>query len=40
MKFHSSMTLFAQATPDNADFLAALDKYFAGKLDPATLARL
>ena len=36
MKFHSSMTLFAQATPDNQDFLAALDKYFAGKLDPAT----
>ena len=40
MKFHSSMTLFAEATPDNADFLAALDKYFAGALDPATLARL
>jgi uncharacterized protein (DUF1810 family) len=40
MKFHSSMTLFAQATPDNRDFLDALDKYFAGKLDAATLARL
>jgi uncharacterized protein (DUF1810 family) len=40
MKFHSSMTLFAEATPDNADFLAALVKYFAGALDPATLARL
>ncbi len=40
MKFHSSMTLFAQATSDNARFLAALDKYFAGARDPATLARL
>ena len=40
MKFRSSMTLFAQATSDNADFLAALDKYFAGARDPATLARL
>jgi uncharacterized protein (DUF1810 family) len=40
MKFHSSMTLFAQATSDNADFLAALDKYFGGERDAATLARL
>lgn len=40
IKFRSSMTLFAKATPDNADFLAALDKYFAGARDPATLARL
>jgi uncharacterized protein (DUF1810 family) len=40
IKFHSSMTLFARATSDNADFLAALDKYFAGRADPATLARL
>ena len=40
MKFHSSMTLFAQATTDNADFHAALDKYFAGKPDRATLSRL
>jgi uncharacterized protein (DUF1810 family) len=40
MKFRSSMTLFAEATPDNADFLAALDKYFAGARDPATLALL
>ena len=28
MKFHSSMTLFASATPDNAVFLQALGKYF------------
>jgi uncharacterized protein (DUF1810 family) len=40
LKFHSSMTLFAQAASDNEDFLNALDKYFAGKLDAATLARL
>jgi len=40
MKFHSSMTLFAEATRDNGDFRAALDKHFAGKPDAATLARL
>jgi uncharacterized protein (DUF1810 family) len=40
MKFQSSMTLFAQVTGDNADFLAALAKYFGGKPDAATLARL
>ena len=40
MKFQSSMTLFAWTAGDNADFLAALDKYFDGTLDPATLARL
>ena len=28
MKFHSSMTLFASATPDNAVFLEALRRYF------------
>jgi uncharacterized protein (DUF1810 family) len=28
MKFRSSMTLFASATPDNAVFLQALGKYF------------
>lgn len=28
MKFHSSMTLFASATPDNAVFLQALGRYF------------
>jgi uncharacterized protein (DUF1810 family) len=40
MKFHSSMTLFAEASPGDADFVAALDKYFGGKRDAPTLARL
>jgi uncharacterized protein (DUF1810 family) len=40
MKFQSSMTLFSEVTDDNADFRAALEKYFAGKPDAATLARL
>jgi len=45
MKFRSSMTLFAKATPahstsDNQVFVAALSKYFAGEFDPLTLARL
>jgi uncharacterized protein (DUF1810 family) len=40
MKFHSSMTLFAQVTSNNADFLAALSKYFGGNPNAATLARL
>ena len=40
MKFHSSMTLFAEAAPGEEDFRAALDKYFGGESDPATLARL
>lgn len=40
LKFHSSMTLFAQADTDNRIFLDCLRKYFAGKPDPLTLARL
>src|SRR5487761_1168712 len=40
LKFHSSMTLFAQASEDNQVFLDALKKYFSGALDPQTLARL
>ncbi len=40
MKFRSSMTLVAEVTSDNADFVAALDKYFAGARDPTTLALL
>jgi len=40
MKFHSSMTLFARAQPDEDVFQRCLDKYFAGSPDPATLARL
>lgn len=37
LKFHSSMTLFAQAAGDPGSFKAALTKYFAGAPDPATL---
>jgi uncharacterized protein (DUF1810 family) len=39
LKFRSSMTLFAHATP-NRVFIDALQKYFGGEFDPATLARL
>ncbi len=37
MKFHSSMTLFAQAAPGEAVFRDCLDKYFGGVPDQATL---
>lgn len=40
LKFRSSMTLFAKTAADNADFVAALDKYYGGVLDPLTLERL
>ena len=40
MKFHSCMTLFAQAAPDEPLFKDALQKYFGGAPDTATLARL
>jgi uncharacterized protein (DUF1810 family) len=40
MKFHSSMTLFARAAPEEGVFEQCLDKYFGGAPDPATLARL
>jgi uncharacterized protein (DUF1810 family) len=40
LKVRSSMTLFAQATPDNGDFVALLNKYYAGEEDSATLERL
>lgn len=40
MKFHSSMTLFAQAAEDNQLFLDCLRKYFHGKPDALTLERL
>ncbi len=42
LKFHSSITLFAQAATPEADdvFTTALQKRFAGKPDPATLGRL
>ena len=40
VKFHSSMTLFAQAAPDEPAFKRALDKYFCGVSDARTLALL
>ncbi len=40
MKFKSSMTLFAKIAADNADFAAALRKYYEGELDAETIARL
>ena len=40
VKFRSSMTLFAQAAVDDDVFQRCLDKYFAGRPDSATLARL
>jgi uncharacterized protein (DUF1810 family) len=40
LKFHSSMTLFAHATPENEVFLAALKMYFGGRFDSQTLDRL
>lgn len=39
-KVRSSMTLFARATVDNADFVALLDRYYGGQQDPVTAARL
>jgi uncharacterized protein (DUF1810 family) len=40
MKLRSSMTLFARAANDNADFAAVLAKFYGGEEDIATLARL
>jgi uncharacterized protein (DUF1810 family) len=40
MKLRSSLTLFARAAPDNPLFADALDRYFAGAEDSATLALL
>ncbi len=40
VKFRSSMTLFGRAAPGEARFAAALDRYFGGTPDPATLDRL
>jgi uncharacterized protein (DUF1810 family) len=39
-KFRSSMTLFARAADHEGDFAKALEKYFGGESDPATLERL
>ena len=40
LKFHSSMTLFADAAEDDAVFQEALTKYFSGARDQATLSKL
>jgi uncharacterized protein (DUF1810 family) len=40
LKVRSSMTLFAHATDDNADFRAVLDKFYNGEEDAATLELL
>lgn len=40
LKFHSSMTLFAEAGPEQPEFAAALALYFDGRPDRATLALL
>jgi len=39
LKFRSSMTLFDTVSPKEI-FAAALEKYFSGERDPATLAKL
>jgi uncharacterized protein (DUF1810 family) len=40
LKFRSSMTLFDACAPDPAPFAAALDAFYAGDRDPATLERI
>lgn len=40
LKFHSSLTLFARAAPAEKLFTDALEKYFAGRPDNATVDRL
>ena len=40
LKLHSSLTLFAQAAPDQPLFCACLAKYFNGQRDAATLQLL
>ena len=40
LKVCSSMTLFSQATADNADFQAVLDTFYDGELDVRTLELL
>ncbi len=34
------MTLFAEATPQEARFATALDRFYGGERDPLTLAKL
>jgi uncharacterized protein (DUF1810 family) len=40
LKVRSSMTLFARATDENAEFRAVLDKFYDGEDDPATVELL
>lgn len=40
LKLHSSLTLFAQAAPEQPLFVACLKKYFNGQRDAATLKLL
>ncbi len=40
LKLCSSMTLFARATEANDDFVAVLEKYYDGRQDRLTVARL
>jgi uncharacterized protein (DUF1810 family) len=40
LKLRSSLTLFHAAAPDERRFAAALDRYFGGEGDAATLARI
>ncbi|MDT5094019.1 MAG: hypothetical protein QOH60_3382 [Mycobacterium sp.] len=40
LKLRSSMTLFAHAATDDADFVGVLDKFYSGEQDPATLSLL
>jgi len=40
LKFHSSMTLFAAADPNEPLFGQALDRFFAGRRDAKTVAML
>jgi uncharacterized protein (DUF1810 family) len=40
LKFHSSLTLFAQAAGEDRTFMDALTKYFRSELDAQTIDRL
>jgi uncharacterized protein (DUF1810 family) len=40
LKLHSSLTLFAHAAPDDGLFRRALERFFAGAEDRATLDRI
>jgi uncharacterized protein (DUF1810 family) len=40
LKLRSSMTLFASATDDDRDFVAVLELFYGGELDPLTVELL